>query len=285
MTVGHRRSPRFLPGRTILESGRVTSRMAVSCQQLQTGRGKVLATAKHLLSEACLEDPPFVQDVARRLELETSAEAFLAFESSIVDRWIICLFKNGRPATYGKIGISSDSGLQNELAFLRSARVFDSFDVPRISADLESGKFVALGTDAVPVRERGLSTRSLLDVTIELARLGIEHGDFAPWNVARASNRPFVFDWEAVRDLRTPGYDLLHYLFSDAALVRRRTPENFLRRLTSGTDGVSDYIAALALQQEPIDLLQSYIAATDWQQKGARLNHFKSALIAVAGPF
>jgi len=53
-------------------------------------------------------------------------------------------------------------------------------------------------------------------------RPSLVHGDLAPWNVRRKSNGEVVFiDWEDGRVSDVPCWDSLHFIFQQAALVRR----------------------------------------------------------------
>ena len=48
---------------------------------------------------------------------------------------------------------------------------------------------------------------------------GFMHGDFAPWNILRAGNELFVFDWENAHTTGTPGWDLFHFIVQNGILV------------------------------------------------------------------
>ncbi len=50
---------------------------------------------------------------------------------------------------------------------------------------------------------------------------GFMHGDFAPWNMLRARNQLFVFDWENAQVTSTPGWDLFHFIVQNGILVHQ----------------------------------------------------------------
>lgn len=42
----------------------------------------------------------------------------------------------------------------------------------------------------------------------------LSHGDFTPWNTFFVDDRLYVFDWEYAHQSYSPGYDLIHFMFS-----------------------------------------------------------------------
>ena len=54
---------------------------------------------------------------------------------------------------------------------------------------------------------------------VELA-FGRWHGDWVAWNMAVAPDGLYVWDWEYSRPARPFGFDLLHFFFQDAFVVR-----------------------------------------------------------------
>ena len=80
--------------------------------------------------------------------------------------------------------------------------------------------------DAAPALERqapGLGDAlSGLDGDIGAVELafGRWHGDWVAWNMALAPDGLYVWDWEYSRPARPFGFDLLHFFFQDAFVVR-----------------------------------------------------------------
>ena len=77
------------------------------------------------------------------------------------------------------------------------------------------------------------------------------HGDFVPWNAQLVDGRLYLFDWEYAREQGLPGYDLIHFLVSTWALVRRWGParivKEVLRRGSAWTSTGVEPCAALPL--------------------------------------
>jgi hypothetical protein len=59
------------------------------------------------------------------------------------------------------------------------------------------------------------------------------HGDFAPWNIKLAADRPFVFDWEYWLEEGLPARDLFHFLFQTQR-IERRDPAAICAALVGG---------------------------------------------------
>ncbi len=57
------------------------------------------------------------------------------------------------------------------------------------------------------------------------------HGDFVPWNAKLIDGRLYLFDWEYAREQGLPGYDLIHFLVSTRALVRRWKPATVVKEV------------------------------------------------------
>jgi hypothetical protein len=57
------------------------------------------------------------------------------------------------------------------------------------------------------------------------------HGDFVPWNAQLVDGRLYLFDWEYAGEQGLPGYDLIHFLVSTWALVRRWKPARVVKEV------------------------------------------------------
>jgi hypothetical protein len=57
------------------------------------------------------------------------------------------------------------------------------------------------------------------------------HGDFVPWNAQLVDGQLYLFDWEYARKQSLPGYDLIHFLVSTWALVRRWKPARVVKEV------------------------------------------------------
>ncbi len=74
---------------------------------------------------------------------------------------------------------------------------------------------VRLADTAMRVEQQNPGTRM---------RTGRSHGDFTPWNVASTGTSIDVWDWEGCVDGLPAGFDLLHYRFQEAVVVRGGHP-------------------------------------------------------------
>jgi hypothetical protein len=73
------------------------------------------------------------------------------------------------------------------------------------------------------VETLGRASRELSGLSIPC---GIMHGDFAPWNTRRGNGRLFVFDWEAAEWDVPTSWDVFHFHFQVATLLKRKTNNN-----------------------------------------------------------
>ena len=86
----------------------------------------------------------------------------------------------------------------------------------RIRQRVEKLEKLGYGGSALPVLDvleefRGVGENDVI--------FGFMHGDFAPWNILRAQNRLFVFDWENAHTTSIPGWDLFHFIVQTGILV------------------------------------------------------------------
>ncbi len=97
------------------------------------------------------------------------------------------------------------------------------------------------------------------------------HGDFVPWNAQLADGRLYLFDWEYAREQGLPGYDLIHFLVSTWALVKRWRPARIVKEvLRIGSAGTSTGVRAdAALPLLLLYLLERFICSASNDGPGA----------------
>jgi hypothetical protein len=96
---------------------------------------------------------------------------------------------------------------------------------------------------------------ALRQLSGEVLRPVICHGDFARWNLRKSANGDIVvLDWEWSHSDGIPGIDLVHYFLQDARLVDRLSTDASLDRTCSilKSRGCSDYLAATGWKGDPI---------------------------------
>ena len=79
--------------------------------------------------------------------------------------------------------------------------------------------------------------------------LGVCHRDFAPWNTLVGQRGLYVFDWEYAVAEGIPFWDLFHFVFFPAILVRRRSGRQILDQW-----GSNDIKQQLRLYAKKIDV-------------------------------
>ena len=73
---------------------------------------------------------------------------------------------------------------------------------------------------------------------------GSWHGDWIPWNLLRADDQLFVWDWERAATGVPVGSDVAHFRFDVEAKVRRRSPSESARSSAEWTEHVAIGIGA-----------------------------------------
>jgi hypothetical protein len=87
--------------------------------------------------------------------------------------------------------------------------------------------------------------------------LGTWHGDFAPWNVNRDAGGVQIWDWERAGGPVPVGFDLIHWHFQIARLVRRCSIEDSSRAAAAGA---GDQLQELGIPAEALSpLLGCYL--------------------------
>ncbi|WP_432476752.1 hypothetical protein [Nocardioides sp. GXQ0305] len=73
-------------------------------------------------------------------------------------------------------------------------------------------------------------------------RLGPAHGDWTPWNMARAGSRVLLWDWEHFGEDVPVGFDLVHYLAQELRVASGTGPTAEARWLTLAADGLERHV-------------------------------------------
>ncbi|HHH10565.1 MAG TPA: hypothetical protein ENK23_00605, partial [Sorangium sp.] len=171
-------------------------------------------------------------------------------------------------------------------------------------APLQSGAFwrrVASRLDTLPHSAAAEGwRRGCCAVAGRTLRLGVMHGDLAPWNVMVTTNGQLaVFDWETFCAGAPPLLDVIHWLLFRPMLLQQRSPDALFAAVVHGIEGQHLRSVASRLQCDlPLpSLLVLYVV--DWitrlevEQQGkwqpsrarmiARLGRILRAALVVGG--
>lgn len=103
------------------------------------------------------------------------------------------------------------------------------------SRTLTASEWLTDQPDSTDPRLRGLQLKcQWLQEQLDPAQLcvfGPAHGDFTPWNMARAGSQLYLYDWEMFEPLFPKGFDAFHYLFQQAVLVEKLNWTQLKKRL------------------------------------------------------
>jgi len=143
---------------------------------------------------------------------------------------------------------------------MNTARLPDSAIVQRIAAMVQDGG-ARLDPALRHALHRAVETVGERWPHLEL-REGTWHGDWVPWNMATASGRTVVWDWEHSREGVPVGLDLLHWHFQHGFIAEKVSLEESLRRMRSGgTKGVGQLQGSSEAAEACADLYSLEICA------------------------
>ena len=72
------------------------------------------------------------------------------------------------------------------------------------------------------------------------------HGDFAPWNIKKASDGYIVFDWEHC-GYRVKGFDLMHYCVVSKMMLNGKSMKD---AFNEGLEEICSFVPAFELDYE-----------------------------------
>ena len=200
--------------------------------QAATRQGQVLAYAKIGWNEPTAT---LVLNEARALQRMAGAhpETFHAPRLLHVGRWKDARF-SVQSAPRGHLSQAPRDLSPEYMTSLREFRHIGTVFLPLVKSDFWADllrsydalkddyhrRMVAQGLEAVERRLRG-----------QALPFHPTHGDFVPWNAQLVDGRLYLFDWEYARQQGLPGYDLIHFLVSTWALVRRWRPARIVKEV------------------------------------------------------
>jgi hypothetical protein len=163
-------------------------------------------------------DPPFDLDALGAL-LGLAVDGAVAIDSSFPGRTVVALVRQDRISHIVKIGAPHDAGLANEAALLtRLQNRHGALVVPRVHWIGCWDDRLVVATEAVngswaPILDPYVAARLCTQLVGGVdGSAPVVHGDFAPWNIVGAPERPALVDWEFGRQERAPLIDLAHYV-------------------------------------------------------------------------
>jgi hypothetical protein len=224
----------------------------------RAGRAYALATRVGIWPLSKRAAPAQVVRGAIQL-LESCAPARISgFSSSTSGRWVFSLVRDESSAWVVKAGPITDVSLAREISWYRS--------MPPLLRDLCPSPALCFTTDSILVLalpyvqgDLGIRDGSPLELVLRLEASGVSHGDLAPWNMISAASVK-VIDWERWSSLRSPGFDLIHYVIKMRSL-QSRVPPSCAAAVLSHEDGpLGEYIHASGVSATPRDLIESYVA-------------------------
>ena len=135
-----------------------------------------------------------------------------------------CFKKGITLSEFVKVGnCATDVEMKAEIDFLEKAKNFTSFKIPellkaqlisedhpfniQITQEFVGEKVLPILTEDIVQIYKEISNRTKC---VDGTEYEFSHGDFAPWNIKKASNGYIVFDWEHC-GYRVKGFDLMHY--------------------------------------------------------------------------
>lgn len=214
--------------------------------------------------------------------------SFFAFESATPARWIISATTdrdatNGRTSVVLKVGSCHDAGLANELKFL--ARNWDgasSFRVPSIAFESATEDYIAVATPHCG-EPTALPDSRIVEISEEIQRMGLRHGDLAPWNIVVDDGAQItILDWESAEVGNYPGHDLIHYFVKRASLLRKTPPEVLVNQLLSDGSPLEQVLQGYEGVTPHRALLQ-YLNASHVNDQSELAREYRGQLLKIAG--
>jgi hypothetical protein len=124
-----------------------------------------------------------------------------------------------------KVGLLEDRGLHREVeAIRRVSGLVPCTSIVEVSALQGRRVMVTSAAAGYPTHDIGTA----LEVATQLARVGVNHGDFAPWNILSTPQGAVLIDWESFSEPWRPLQDMIHFLYQSARLLRSMDHEAFL---------------------------------------------------------
>jgi len=123
--------------------------------------------------------------------------------------------------------------------------------------------------EAASGKEARMLMLSQLEALSDLKiKVGLFHGDFAPWNLKISSDKSFldVMDWESGSPEGPAGWDGLHYIIQVATLVDRLSAAGALKRCRdwAGSQEGRDFLEVTGWGQHGEVWIGSYLMYSSW---------------------
>lgn len=190
--------------------GHVGLRATAPGYSIKASLAHTIAMSAHAILPAKVPgDIPF--PVEELLGEQWRDQTLSMIRSASRQRWVLALGSNKSIHAVAKVELTNVGSISREIRALEylSGRTV-SFDIPEVIQVSESGVWTSVILKYMKSSRRALSIRDALELTVELARADITHGDFTPWN-ALAGERHILLDWEYSHIGLDPGFDLMRF--------------------------------------------------------------------------
>jgi hypothetical protein len=165
--------------------------------------------------------------------LGIAPDGVVAMRSSMPDRQLLAVCRDGKMTAILKIGGSGDASLRHEATMLATP-LRDGLSIrrPKVMWASEWKDHFVLVTEAVERSSKvKFTAQELVPLVCALGSAGdggapLTHGDLAPWNLVRTVNGPVLLDWESSRWSDEPLHDLAHFIVQVGALLGRYSPQH-----------------------------------------------------------
>ncbi len=142
-------------------------------------------------------------------------------------------FLGDENATFSQAAFSGNEERTNHYSPLHTKATREIFSQNKLTSYLEVTQSIqciqialsSLGyNDKLP---RGLYTKLVKVVhqmgTSIATEYGFAHGDFTPWNMYKADNKLYIYDWEAATEYLPKGFDNFHFIIQKGILTDRKS--------------------------------------------------------------
>jgi hypothetical protein len=235
-----------VPARLVLAASRGATRsgaLAIYHPRRRLARAAAVAAGLRLrLGRGRIAQPPdWLDAVLEACDVQVEQVAVL---HTAAGRVVVGVQSGGRLLAVFKGAPAGDAGIRNEQAHLTRLAAADAGVSPELLWAGASRGWDVVATRGVEVVREPVE-QDVLALAVRLARLGVVHGDLAPWNVLVGPRGAVACDWEAAVEEFLPLYDLTHYYAQVGALLGQVTAAEAADRLTSAGGPASQLIAAI----------------------------------------
>jgi hypothetical protein len=227
-----------------------------------------------------------LDDLWRLLGIRPSGVS--AMLSSTPGRVVLSVCTRGRMDLVVKVGGHADDRLRHEAAMLAAPELAGlAVGRPELVWQGEWRDSLVVATRAL--RRSSSAPWSVSDVVpiTQALAAGVDgapltHGDFAPWNLIRTAEGPFLLDWESSRWADEPLHDLTHFVVQGGALLGRYSPDHAVALLCAAGSPGAQLLTHLGRDcADARGLLDDYLVSA--RPTDPRAIRFRDAMLRTVG--